>query len=97
MIHQISTNSRFEPVGYSMSAQRDWPAEEPEIDQLSSSQGRRFQCKRCLKLFTKKSNLTVHERRHQELVIYKCRYCEKSLTSKWNRTRHERSHQGNLS
>ncbi|XP_069482321.1 zinc finger protein 182-like isoform X3 [Ambystoma mexicanum] len=59
----------------------------PEIEQS-------FNCNRCDKKFTKKGQLTIHQKKHTGVHLYPCTECGKGFSQKAFMTRHLRTHTG---
>lgn len=52
------------------------------------SKERRFPCDQCQKSFSKKSNLTSHQKGQHMGLVWICTYCQKTQTSKFSHKRH---------
>ncbi|XP_077285324.1 uncharacterized protein LOC143910636 [Arctopsyche grandis] len=64
---------------------------------MSDSNRATFKCKICLKPFTAKSTLAIHEKSHTGKKPHKCEICLKLFTKKFNLIRHFMCHTGEKS
>ena len=64
------------------------------MKELTHSDNKPCQCHTCQKAFTKKSNLSVHERTHSGKEPYQCQICGKAFGKKCHLAEHERTHIG---
>ncbi|XP_056387478.1 oocyte zinc finger protein XlCOF6-like isoform X2 [Hyla sarda] len=71
------------------------PGQYQSVDQTTGEAGRKvFPCAECGKHFSKKSNLSMHERIHRDERPFSCSECGKSFRQKSVLFKHQRRHRG---
>lgn len=65
-----------------------------KLNHNTQTGGKLYTCDKCQKKFTRKFNLTVHERTHTGYKPFKCNECPGFFASRYTLNRHKRVHTG---